>query len=217
MFQDSIKIKTIKQNKMIKNISGAVIISAISLLVLISCSKEQNSSVKNGLTASDAAVASKVESEIPDTLKVPEGNRLVSDGYATGFQIYQVKRSATDPNVFSWVNIAPLATLFEKPDFTNQMSLHFAGPTWLLTKGPNKGQRIVGKRIQGITVDATAIQWLLLQAVDSLSSANNTITFVQRLSTVGGVAPTTGADEAHLGKLDSIPYTAHYLFYEAKH
>ena len=202
---------------MIKNISGALIISAISLLILASCSKEQNASVTNGLTASDPTIASKINNEIPDSLKVPEGNRLVDDGYATGFQIYQVKRSSTDPNIFSWVNIAPLATLFQKPDFTNQMSLHFAGPTWLLTKGPNKGQRIVGKRIQGITVDATAIQWLLLQAVDELSSADNTITYVQRLSTVGGLAPTTGADEAHLGKLDSIPYTAHYLFYEAKH
>lgn len=202
---------------MIKNISGALIISAISVLVLASCSKEQNASATNGVTASDANVASKITNEIPDSLKVPEGNRLVDDGYATGFQIYQVKRSASDPNVFAWVNIAPLATLYQKPDFTNQMSLHFAGPTWLLTKGPNKGQRIVGKRIQGITVDETAIQWLLLQAVDELSSADNTITYVQRLSTVGGLAPTTGADEAHLGKLDSIPYTAHYLFYEAKH
>jgi hypothetical protein len=202
---------------MIKNISGAVIISAISVLVLASCSKQQNASVTNGLTAMDAASVSKVASEIPDTLKVPEGNRMVSDGYATGFQIYQVKRSATDPNVFSWVNIAPLATLFEKPDFTQPMALHFAGPSWLLTKGPDKGQRVVGKRAVGITVDATAVQWLLLQAVDSLSSANNTITFIQRLSTVGGLAPTSGADEAHLGKLDSIPYTAHYLFYVAKH
>jgi len=86
-FQILIKIKTIKNNNMIKNISGAVIISAISVLVLSSCSKEQNSSVPNGLTASEAAVASKFDNEIPDTLKVPEGNRLVSDGYATGFQI----------------------------------------------------------------------------------------------------------------------------------
>jgi len=202
---------------MIKSISSALIISAISVLVLASCNKEQNSSVANSLTARDAAALTKIDTEIPDTLKVPEGNRLVSDGYATGFQIYQVKRSATDPNVFSWVNIAPLATLFEKPDFTHPMALHFTGPTWVLTKGPDKGQRVVGKRVVGITVDATAIQWLLLQAVDSLSSVDNTITFVQRLSTVAGLAPTTGADEAHLGKLDSIPYTAHYLFYEAKH
>jgi len=202
---------------MINKISGAVMISVMSVLVFASCNKEQTTDVSNGLTSKSANVFFKTNSEIPDTLRVPEGNRLVGDGFATGFQIYEVKRSATDPNVFSWVNIAPLATLFEKPDFTRPMAFHFAGPSWLLTKGPNKGERVVGKRVQGITVDATAIQWLLLQAVDSLSSANNKITFIQRLSTVGGLAPTSVADEAHLGQLDSIPYTAHYLFYEAKH
>jgi len=59
---------------MIKNISGALIISAISVLVLASCSKEQNASVTNGLTASDPTLASKINNEIPDSLKVPEGN-----------------------------------------------------------------------------------------------------------------------------------------------
>jgi len=38
---------------------------------------------------------------IPDILKVPEGNLLVGNGYALGVQIYQVQRSANDPNVFS--------------------------------------------------------------------------------------------------------------------
>jgi len=46
---------------------------------------------------------------------------------------------------------------------------------------------------------------LLLEAVDSLSSAHNKITYIQRLFIAGGLAPTTGADEAHLRKLDSIP------------
>jgi hypothetical protein len=166
----------------------------------------------------DAAYSSiKAIEGIPDSLKAPEGNRLVDEGYARGLQIYQVKRSATNPNVFTWVNIAPLATLFTKPDFREVMANHFAGPTWEIVKGHNKGQRVVGKKLFGTTPDASAIQWLLLQAVDSLSSANNHITYIQRLFTAGGLAPTTGADEAHLGQLDSIPYTARYFFYEANH
>jgi len=60
----------------------------------------------------------------------------------------------------------------------------------------------------------TAIQWLLLKAVDSLSvrlAINNF--FIQRICTAKGLAPTTGNDEAHLGQKDSIPYTVSYLFY----
>jgi type IX secretion system PorP/SprF family membrane protein len=48
-----------------------------------------------------------------------------------------------------------------------------------------------------------------------IGSTNNKVTYIQRLLTAGGLAPAEGADEAHLGRLDSIPYTARYLFYEA--
>ena len=150
---------------------------------------------------------------IPDSLKVPAGNSLQLQAFARGVQIYQVKRSAANPAVISWVNIAPLATLYEKPDFTNPVILHYAGPTWEFTKGAAKGEKVVAARLQGVTKNATAIQWLLLKAVDSLSTANNKITFVQRICTTGGLAPASGADEAHVGQLDSIPYTASYLFY----
>ena len=152
---------------------------------------------------------------IPEILKVPEGNRLAWDGYAKGVQIYQVQRSANDPNVFSWVNTAPSAILYSKPDYTDQLAIHYAGPTWKQTKGPDNGNIIVGKKLQGTTEDVNAIQWLLLKTVDSLSSTNNKITYIHRLYTSGGLAPTTGADEAHLGSLDSIPYTARYFFYES--
>jgi hypothetical protein len=192
-----------------------------SSLVLTSC-KEENVQVKTD--ASDASnstgnIGKKVVlafptcAPIPDILKVEEGNCLVLQTFARGFQIYQVKRSATDPTVFSWVNIAPLADLYTRPDFHNEVIHHFAGPTWEFIKGPEKGEKIVAKKVQGITKDVSAIQWLLLKAVDSLSTPNNKITFVQRICTVGGLAPTTVADEAHLGQLDSIPYTASYLFY----
>ena len=201
---------------MTSKIINAVMIMAFSAVAFTSCKKEQNPSI-NSTTEEELLTSIKPLPGIPDSLRVPDGNRLVAEGFATGVQIYQVKRSTSNPNVFSWVNIAPIATLYTKPDLRHQMALHFAGPTWQITKGHNKGQTVVGRRIAGVTQNPTAIQWLLLQAVDSLSSGNNKITYIHRVLTAGGLAPTTGADEAHLGQMDSIPYTALYLFYEAKH
>jgi len=195
---------------MTSKIINAVMITAISAVAFTSCKKDQNTPVNS--TIEDGAYSSiKPIEGIPDTLKVPEGNRLVADGFARGFQIYQVKRSASNPNVFSWVNIAPLATLYTKPDFREVMANHFAGPTWEIVKGHNKGQSVVGKKLVGITPDATAIQWLLLQAVDDLSTPGNPVSFVQRICTHGGLASTTPPTQ--VGQLDSIPYTASYLFY----
>jgi hypothetical protein len=194
-----------------KNIGGLMLIATFALAVA-SCRKEQNVSFKN--SASDAnAITVSTCAPIPDTLQVPAGNKLLLQAFANGVQIYQVKRSTTDPNVFLWVNIAPSATLYAKPNFTNPLINHFAGPSWEFIKGTEKGEKVVGTKVRGITQDATAIQWLLLKAVDSLSTSDNKVTFIQRICTKGGLAPTTGADETHLGQIDSIPYTASYLFY----
>ena len=118
---------------------------------------------------------------IPQDLAVPHGNKLLMQTYATGVQIYQVRRNAVDPNIFEWVNIAPSATLYTRPDFTNPVALHYKGPTWEFIKGPDKDEKVVASKLKGVTVDATAIAWLLLKATDSLSSPGNRITFIQRV------------------------------------
>jgi len=42
------------------------------------------------------------------------------------------------------------------------------------------------------------------------------VTSIQRLSTVGGLAPTDGCDAAHISSIAQVPYTAQYVFYKAK-
>ena len=202
-----------------RNIHGFMLIASFAL-VITSCQKGANVGLKTSSDLQsninpDANGVPELNlcSPIPDSLNVPQGNRFFLQTFARGVQIYQVKRSATNPNIFSWVNIAPLATLYTRPDFVNPVINHFAGPSWEFTKGPSKGEKVVATKLQGVTQDPTAIQWLLLKAVDSLSTPGNKVTFVQRICTHGGLAPTIIPDEAHLGQLDSIPYTASYLFY----
>lgn len=195
------------------------LIVATTTLVMTSCSKEQNKSLQTVnamLPSGDMATASSEYSNcgpIPQDLEPPAENKLALQAYATGVQIYQVRRSTIDPNLIQWVNIAPSATLYAKPDFTNQLATHYAGPTWEFSAGRFKNDKVVGSKLKGIIVDPTAIPWLLLKAVDSLSSPGNKITYIQRICTAGGLPPSTPATESNLGALDSIPYTASYRFY----
>lgn len=206
-----------------KPLEGLMLIATLGIAIA-SCQKEQSpglisnqndnqsqTSFIEAVTPVSAPTGCNVT--VPDSLKVPAGNKLVLQTYAKGVQIYQLKRSTTDLNVLVWVNIAPSATLYTKPDFTNQVGTHYAGPSWQFTKGLFKDQKVVGTKLKGSVQDPTAIPWLLLKAVDSLSSASNKITYIQRLCTTGGLAPAppTAADEE--GRIDSIPYTAAYLFY----
>jgi hypothetical protein len=201
-----------------KNIAGFIFM-ALAALVIVSCSKEEKNELQTQSAAQTVASAADAKTvytscgSIPADLNVPEGNKLLLQAYATGVQIYQVRRNPVDPNVFEWVNVAPAATLYAKPDFTNLLGTHYKGPSWEFTKGVFKDEKVVAAKQKGVNVDATAVPWLLLKAVDSLSSPGNKVTYIQRVCTTGGLPPATIPSESNLGKLDSIPYTANYLCY----
>jgi len=212
--------------KIITNIMASFLLAASFSAVLTNCSKEQNDNFNKNIIEKQAATELKKAkgsplsdcgSPLPAILKVEEGNKLSYRTYATGVQIYEVRRSATNPNSISWVNIAPSATLYLKPDFTHQVGTHYGGPGWEFSKGPYKGEKTVAAKLQGETVDPTAVPWLLLKANDVLSSAGNQVTFIQRVCTTGGLPPAIPATESNLGQQERIPYTAVYLFYEKKH
>ena len=205
---------------MIQRITKAistVMLTGIFIIAVTGCEKALNKSSEINSATVDAASSSQYDDVIPDSLQVPGESRLMLQAYATGVQIYQVQRSGTDNTVFQWVNVAPSATLYAKEDYTKQLGTHYQGPTWEFIKGPAKGEKVVAARVKASTQDPAAIPWLLLKAVDSLSSAGNKITYIQRIFTQGGIAPVTPANEENLGELDSIPYTALYLFYTSKH
>jgi len=66
-------------------------------------------------------------------------------------------------------------------------------------------------------VESGAIPWLLLQVVGAKSGPTGgdrltATTFIQRLNTSGGVAPSTGcASSTDVGAMAFVPYTADYF------
>jgi hypothetical protein len=64
--------------------------------------------------------------------------------------------------------------------------------------------------------EAGAIPWLLLEANEHQGSGVfSTITYIQRLATTGGIAPSEGCDAAHAGEETRVPYEATYAFFYA--
>src|SRR4051794_9461329 len=95
---------------------------------------------------------------IPSTLQVLQTNKVSFHANAVGVQIYTATPSASDPTRFVWTFVAPEAVLFDNDG--QVVVLHYAGPTWESASGST----VVGARINGATVDPTAIPWLLLGA-----------------------------------------------------
>jgi hypothetical protein len=137
------------------------------------------------------------------SIEVPERNRVCFHAYAVGVQIYRWSGSA-------WVFVAPAAVLYANADHDGEVGTHYAGPTW----ESNSGSKVVGQRIAGCTPDAAAIPWLSLQAVTTQGPGMfHRVTYIQRVNTVGGTAPT--APGTSVGEEVQVPYTAEYFFYRA--
>ena len=136
-----------------------------------------------------------------DHLQVPAGNRLFLRVFAEGVQIYSW-------NGTSWVFVAPEADLFADAGGAGLVGIHYAGPTWESLSG----SKVVGAVDQRCTVSAADIQWLLLRAVSSDGPGMfGGVTYIQRLSTSGGVAP--AALGTTVGQIARVPYTTEYYFY----
>jgi hypothetical protein len=138
---------------------------------------------------------------VPDQLKPSLAEKLTRQARASGDQIYACDGS-------SWKLSGPDAKLFDESG--KQVGLHFEGPTWEWADG----SRVVGRLVATSTPDPDSIPWLLLTATDHAGDGAMTqVSSIQRLSTKGGKAPTTGCDEWHKGEEVRSHYTAAYYFY----
>ena len=140
-----------------------------------------------------------------DNIQVPAGNILSSHVYARGVQKYRW-------NGVTWVFVAPDATLFADAGFHGQVGIHYAGPSW----ESNSGSIVKATAlIPRCAPDPTAIPWLLLQAVSTDGPGIfSRVTYIQRVNTTGGLAPT--APGSSIGMTVEVPYTAEYYFYRAQ-
>jgi hypothetical protein len=141
--------------------------------------------------------------EVPKSIRVPQPSQLHFHGFAQGVQIYTW-------NGATWGSAVPEATLFN--DEGTVVVKHFAGPTW----ESKDGSKVRGAVIQPtVTVDPTAIPWLLLSATNTGGpGVIADTTFIHRVNTSGGRAPAVAGTA--IGETARVPYTADYFFYETR-
>jgi hypothetical protein len=175
---------------------------------------------------------------VPGNIQVPAGNKLFLVGNAVGTQNYICVPSGTSVR---FVLFTPQATLFS--DDGEQLTTHYFSPnpfetntdpkllgdhtiraTWQSSKDSSTvwGQVKPGhSSTDPDFVEPGAIPWLLVTIVghqdgpiggDRLSGT----TFIQRLNTQGGSAPSTGCSSLEdIGKMTFVPYTTDYYFYKS--
>ena len=174
----------------------------------------------------------------PGTIAVPEGNTAYLVGHAFGSQGYTCLPTPTGGTAWN-PTARPEATLFTdllgqqfqiithfqsinahpKPDVQVPLS---GNATW---QSSLDSSRVWAVKVNGIDPDPNtescpnsgSIQCLLLQSVGNLKgpTGGNLLartSFIQRLNTRGGLAPTTACA---VGQTQLVPYSADYFFYRA--
>jgi hypothetical protein len=146
---------------------------------------------------------------LPSNLTVPDHNVLLFKTSATGVQLYACKPRADDPNAYVWTFLAPSADLLN--DAGEKVGTHGAGPFW----ASDDGSQVVGKVLERADApDASAIPWLLLEVTSHEGTGVfSDITYIQRVDTVGGIAPADGCDASTANAERAVPYTATYVYY----
>lgn len=140
--------------------------------------------------------------DAPAALKVPDGNRLTGVFSAAGVQTY----TCTDG---AWKLLEPAATLWARNDRSHRpVALHSRGPVWVSTVD---GSAVNAAAIANSPRTGTIPELLLQSTATRGTGVFAGVSYVQRLDTHGGVAPTTacaGTDQI------SVRYSATYAFYK---
>ena len=168
-----------------------------SLLLVASCSS---------LETSAPAV------DVPAKLSPGTNESLAMIVPAKGVQIYECRAKKDQADQYEWAFVAPEADLFDARG--GKIGRHYAGPHW----EANDGSKIVGTvKERADAPRADAIPWLLLASKSvGPSGSFGKVTSIQRVNTVGGLAPRDGCTRNTPGAVGRVNYTADYYFFAVK-
>ena len=149
---------------------------------------------------------------VPDKLRPASNEALTMIVPAKGFQVYECRVRKGQTAAYEWAFVAPEADLYDQSG--RRIGRHYAGPHWESTDG----SKIVGTPKERADAPAAdAIPWLLLTAKSvGPAGAFSRVTSIQRVNTVGGVAPKADCSQTVLGSQARSAYTADYYFFSER-
>lgn len=154
---------------------------------------------------------------IPDAIKGQPEEKVAMVVPAKGVQIYECRAKAGQAGAFEWAFVGPEAALYNTSG--TQIGKHYGGPSW----ESNDGSKLVGAlkaradAPQKAGMAAGDIPWLLVTTTASGPKGSySDVTAIQRVNTVGGVAPTAACGAGNVGAGARVPYTADYYLLTKK-
>lgn len=151
------------------------------------------------------------QAALPDAVKVPAGHRVALESVGAGEITYECRAKTAVAGQFEWVFVGPDAALSDRSG--KRIGKYYGPPaTWEAMDG----SKITGAQLAVSPASAGSIPLQLVKANPAMGAgAMQGVTYIQRVATQGGVAPSVQCDASSMGQKQIVKYQADYIFWRA--
>ncbi len=148
---------------------------------------------------------------LPAAVQVPAGNKVFWETVGVGEITYECRAKAGAAGQFEWVFVGPDAKLNDRAG--KQVGKYYGPPaTW---EGMD-GVKLTATQVAVAPAAAGSIPLQLVKANPAMGTGSVTgTTYIQRVATMGGVAPAAACGATNMGTKQIVKYQADYIFWRA--
>ena len=145
---------------------------------------------------------------LPEAVRAPASEKQILWTVGVGEITYECRPKRDMAGQYEWAFVAPVATLKDASGKT--VGKYYAGPTWEAADG----SKVTGKQVAIAPAQPGSIPLQLVKAEPATGQGiMQNVTYIQRLKTQGGIAPTTSCTANNTGGRENVKYQADYVFY----
>lgn len=186
-------------NKMTAVLGGTAAGAAALIAALVTTMPFTSTAHATSTITAAAGAGAHHDMVVPKELQVPSGNKRSAVLHGRGVQVYQCRDGA-------WALLEPAATLTDSRGRT--VALHSRGPVWVSTPD---GSAVTASQV-AMVKHKNAVPELLLKADHHRGAGMfGRVSYIQRLETKGGLAPSGSCESGTAQR--AVPYQATYAFY----
>lgn len=151
------------------------------------------------------------QAALPGPVQVPAGNRVAMETVGVGEITYECRAKANVAGEYEWVFVGPDAKLMDRSG--RQVGKYYGPPaTW----ENMDGSKVTATQVAVAPSMAGSIPYQLVKANPAMGTGMMSgTTYIQRVATRGGVAPSMACGASNMGAKQVVQYQADYIFYRA--
>lgn len=150
------------------------------------------------------------QSHLPSAVQVPAQHMVALETVGIGHTTYECRAQTNMPAQHAWAFVGPEAKLQTRSG--NVIGRYWGPPaTW----ESQDGSQVTATQVATAPAGSGNLPLQLVKADPATGSGvMQNVTYIQRVATRGGVAPSTPCTAATLGQKQVVPYQADYIFWK---